>query len=141
MMNTQPGTSSHGIIPSISCIGESSRLNGSHPGRDDFMEVLLNVPGQGSYGPLYSPDSETHYFDGCELLQFLNNNTNHHQPESPAVADKTSPGIPLVDSQDNDSVNINIQRRWRRVFIVLIAIGRTIGPPERIHVHKKQRVS
>lgn len=141
MMNTQPGKSSHGIIPSISCTGESSRLNGSHPGSDDFMEDLLNIPGQGSYGPLYSPDSVIRYFDEREYLQFLNNNINHHQPENPAVADKTSPGILLVGSQANNSVNIKVQRRWRRVFMVLIAIGKTIGPPERIHVHKKQRVS
>lgn len=126
-------------VPSISCIGESSRLDHGQFHSDasmDFYEELLRDPGLGSDYPIYSPETD-HHFDDAMLLQFPNILSNH-QSKNPSMSqdDQSSPAIALVDTQDVS--NIDVLKRWRRVFIIL---KKSIGASGRFHAQKKRKIS
>ncbi|MGI4694191.1 hypothetical protein ACR2XS_26375, partial [Klebsiella pneumoniae] len=75
----RPGISPHANIPSISCVGESSRADYGHFDNNagmDFKE-LLGDPGLGSDYPIYSPENAHHHFDDAMQLQYPNIISNH----------------------------------------------------------------
>ncbi|KAL8118290.1 calmodulin-binding protein 60 A-like [Apium graveolens] len=133
-------TSTHANIPSISCVGESSRPYLGHFHSDasmDFYEELLRDPGLGFDDPIYSPETAHH---DAMLLQYPNIISNY-QSEIPSMSqgDQSSPAIVLVDTQDVS--NIDVLKRWRRLLIVLNAIVtvKSFGATGRFH--KKRKIS